>query len=87
MARDSERPVKPGGQIGMIEWIDYRLPIFTLLRHELREYPTPRNLTYLWNFGSLAGIGPRVRGGSYDSQKGDGKGQDVLARRRRQDSG
>jgi ubiquinol-cytochrome c reductase cytochrome b subunit len=32
------------------------LPIFTFLRHELQEYPTPRNLTYLWNFGSLAGI-------------------------------
>ena len=40
----------------MIEWIDYRLPIFTFLRHELNEYPTPRNLNYLWNFGSLSGI-------------------------------
>jgi ubiquinol-cytochrome c reductase cytochrome b subunit len=40
----------------VIEWIDYRLPIFTFLRHELHEYPTPRNLNYLWNFGSLAGI-------------------------------
>src|SRR5215831_17960119 len=41
---------------GVSEWIDYRLPIFTLLRRELNEYPTPRNLTYLWNFGSLSGI-------------------------------
>jgi quinol-cytochrome oxidoreductase complex cytochrome b subunit len=40
----------------VIDWIDYRLPIFTFLRHELHEYPTPRNLNYLWNFGSLAGI-------------------------------
>lgn len=40
----------------IIEWIDYRLPIFTLLRHELDEYPTPKNLNYLWSFGSLAGI-------------------------------
>ena len=24
--------------------------------HELYEYPTPRNLSYWWNFGSLAGI-------------------------------
>ncbi len=39
-----------------IRWIDYRLPIFTFLHHELHEYPTPRNLNYLWNFGSLAGI-------------------------------
>src|ERR1700680_3901407 len=39
-----------------IRWIDYRLPIFTFLHHELHEYPTPRNLNYWWNFGSLAGI-------------------------------
>jgi quinol-cytochrome oxidoreductase complex cytochrome b subunit len=39
-----------------VDWIDYRLPIFTFLRHELHEYPTPRNLSYLWNFGSLAGF-------------------------------
>ncbi len=41
---------------GVIGWIDYRLPIFTFLRHELYEYPAPKNLTYLWNFGSIAGI-------------------------------
>jgi quinol-cytochrome oxidoreductase complex cytochrome b subunit len=40
----------------VIEWIDYRLPIFTFLRRELNEYPTPRNLNYLWNFGSISGI-------------------------------
>ena len=40
----------------IIDWVEYRLPIFTFLRHELHEYPTPRNLNYLWNFGSLAGI-------------------------------
>src|SRR5258707_7260987 len=39
-----------------IRWIDYRLPVFSFLHHELHEYPTPRNLNYLWNFGSLAGI-------------------------------
>ncbi|MDX1484120.1 MAG: cytochrome b/b6 [Alphaproteobacteria bacterium] len=37
-------------------WIDYRMPIFTFMEHELHEYPTPRNLNYWWNFGSLAGI-------------------------------
>jgi ubiquinol-cytochrome c reductase cytochrome b subunit len=41
---------------GIIQWIDRRLPIFTFLSHELDEYPTPRNLNYWWNFGSLAGI-------------------------------
>ena len=40
----------------LIEWIDYRLPVFTFLNHELNEYPTPKNLNYFWNFGSLAGI-------------------------------
>jgi quinol-cytochrome oxidoreductase complex cytochrome b subunit len=32
------------------------LPIFTFLNRELNEYPTPRNLNYWWNFGSLAGF-------------------------------
>ena len=40
----------------VIRWIDFRLPIFTFINTELHEYPTPRNLNYLWNFGSLAGI-------------------------------
>jgi quinol-cytochrome oxidoreductase complex cytochrome b subunit len=41
---------------GIIEWIDYRLPIFSTLKHSLVDYPTPRNLNYFWNFGSIAGI-------------------------------
>jgi ubiquinol-cytochrome c reductase cytochrome b/c1 subunit len=40
----------------LIAWIDYRLPVFAYMKHELYEYPTPRNLSYWWNFGSLAGI-------------------------------
>jgi quinol-cytochrome oxidoreductase complex cytochrome b subunit len=40
----------------LIKWIDTRLPVFTFLEHELREYPTPKNLSYWWNFGSLAGF-------------------------------
>jgi quinol-cytochrome oxidoreductase complex cytochrome b subunit len=40
----------------LIRWIDHRLPIFTMMDQELTEYPTPRNLNYWWNFGSLAGI-------------------------------
>ena len=27
-----------------------------MMHHELHEYPTPKNLNYWWNFGSLAGI-------------------------------
>src|SRR5579871_3706560 len=40
----------------IVRWIDYRLPFVKFINHELYEYPTPRNLTYWWNFGSLAGI-------------------------------
>ena len=41
----------------IVRWIDYRLPIFSLLDHAVgRSYPTPRNLSYWWNFGSLAGV-------------------------------
>jgi quinol-cytochrome oxidoreductase complex cytochrome b subunit len=40
----------------VVRWIDHRLPIFSFLHHEAHEYPTPKNLSYWWNFGSLAGI-------------------------------
>ena len=40
----------------VVNWIDYRLGIFTFMNHELNEYPTPKNLNYMWNFGSLSGI-------------------------------
>lgn len=40
----------------IIKWIEYRLPIFSVMHHQLVEYPTPKNLNYWWNFGSLAGI-------------------------------
>ncbi|HWT99606.1 MAG TPA: cytochrome b/b6 [Terriglobales bacterium] len=40
----------------VIRWIDHRLPIFSYLDHEANEYPTPKNLNYWWNFGSLAGF-------------------------------
>jgi quinol-cytochrome oxidoreductase complex cytochrome b subunit len=43
-------------QSKLVRWIDHRLPIFSFMDHELNEYPTPRNLNYWWNFGSLAGI-------------------------------
>jgi ubiquinol-cytochrome c reductase cytochrome b subunit len=46
----------PAKQNKLVRWIDNRLPIFTFMSHELNDYPTPRNLSYWWNFGSLAGI-------------------------------
>jgi ubiquinol-cytochrome c reductase cytochrome b subunit len=41
---------------GIIGWIDYRLPIFSWLDH-FKIYKTPKNLNYLWNLGSIAGLG------------------------------
>lgn len=40
----------------IIEWIDYRLPIFSFLKHSA-EYKVPKNLNYAWNLGSIAGLG------------------------------
>ena len=41
---------------GFKKWVDERLPVFTFIDENLKDYPTPRNLSYFWNFGSLAGI-------------------------------
>ena len=38
----------------VINWIDTRLPIFTLMNAEYGKFPTPKNFNYLWNFGALA---------------------------------
>jgi ubiquinol-cytochrome c reductase cytochrome b subunit len=38
------------------EWVDRRFPLTAFVKHELTDYPTPRNLTYWWNFGFLAGF-------------------------------
>ena len=40
----------------LVKWVDTRLPIFTFMHHDLVDYPTPKNLNYMWNFGSLLGI-------------------------------
>ena len=41
----------------VINWIDTRLPIFTAINEAVgTEHPTPKNLNYWWNFGSLAGV-------------------------------
>ncbi|NOY63264.1 MAG: cytochrome b/b6 [Gammaproteobacteria bacterium] len=40
----------------VIQWIDRRFPLSSFIKHDLVEYPTPRNLSYWWNFGFLAGF-------------------------------
>ena len=38
----------------LIEWVDSRLPVFTMLDKEYGAFPSPRNFNYLWNFGALS---------------------------------
>ena len=40
-----------------VKWIEHRLPIFSFVDHSLgSQYPAPKNLSYWWNFGALAGL-------------------------------
>lgn len=39
----------------ILEWIDYRLPIVSALKH-FEHYKVPKNLNYAWNLGSIAGV-------------------------------
>jgi len=38
----------------VVEWIDSRLPVFTMMQKEYGVFPTPKNFNYFWNFGALA---------------------------------
>ena len=38
----------------VINWIDTRMPIFTMIQKEYGSFPTPKNFNYFWNFGALA---------------------------------
>lgn len=38
----------------VVNWIDTRLPVFTMLQKEYGVFPTPKNFNYFWNFGALA---------------------------------
>ncbi|MCP5405313.1 MAG: cytochrome b N-terminal domain-containing protein [Pseudomonadaceae bacterium] len=40
-----------------LKWFDDRLPLVSLINNSVgRNFPAPKNLNYMWNFGSLAGI-------------------------------
>jgi ubiquinol-cytochrome c reductase cytochrome b subunit len=39
---------------GLFKWIDERSNLGAIIREHVTEYPTPKNLNYMWNFGSLA---------------------------------
>ena len=38
----------------VINWVDTRMPIFTMMQKEYGSFPTPKNFNYFWNFGALA---------------------------------
>jgi ubiquinol-cytochrome c reductase cytochrome b subunit len=40
----------------VVNWIDTRLPVFSLMHKEYVTFPTPKNFNYLWNFGALASV-------------------------------
>ena len=40
----------------VINWVDTRMPVFTLFQKEYGAFPTPKNFNYFWNFGALAMI-------------------------------
>lgn len=35
------------------KWLDERLPIGRVVKNQFIDYPTPRNLNYLWTFGGI----------------------------------
>ena len=37
----------------VLSWLDSRLPILSLVRGQLVDFPTPRNLNYWWTFGGI----------------------------------
>lgn len=53
MAPAPEKP-SPFMSHPVIRWLEYRLPIFSVMDRHGIQYPSPRNLSYWWNFGSLA---------------------------------
>jgi ubiquinol-cytochrome c reductase cytochrome b subunit len=40
----------------VLNWIDSRLPVLTMMSKEYGSFPTPKNFNYFWNFGALATI-------------------------------
>ncbi len=42
---------------GFVRWVEYRMPIFSAADAIVgRDYPSPKNLNYLWNLGSILGL-------------------------------
>ncbi len=37
-----------------VQWINDRLPIFSMMQNEYGKFPAPKNFNYFWNFGAIA---------------------------------
>jgi ubiquinol-cytochrome c reductase cytochrome b subunit len=46
-----EETYKPGSRIE--KWLDERLPVARMMHGQFVDFPTPRNLNYLWTFGGI----------------------------------
>jgi ubiquinol-cytochrome c reductase cytochrome b subunit len=46
----------PENQSKAVAWLNSRLPILSVVENTLKKHPYPKNLSYWWNFGSIAGI-------------------------------
>jgi len=46
-----EDSYKPGSRLE--QWLDERLPLMRLMHGQFVDFPTPRNLNYLWTFGGI----------------------------------
>ena len=58
MTQKDYKPVKTskvGGSpfTGVLGWIDNRLPIIRMFKHEYLDFQVPRNLNYFWSFGGI----------------------------------
>lgn len=53
MSAGNNTPRTPFGN-PVVEWIDTRLPLFTMMSKEYGVFPTPKNFNYFWNFGAIA---------------------------------
>lgn len=54
LQNDYEKPLTEKSKVA--KWVNDRLPIIGTIENTLFKHPYPKNLSYWWNFGSLAGI-------------------------------
>ena len=38
---------------GVLGWLDNRLPVFRMMKHEYLDFQVPKNLNYFWSFGGI----------------------------------